>query len=205
MPTGINRSTMTKISSAQPWNTDYPNSAPRHLLSKGDGDEHEHEHYSADDPETLSPVDSDESEFDEVWHEAAENTDILTSTDESEFESDNDNDNDIFMDAFEYIADDECSSPGPDSRPATPFLDLKHPEWLDIVDGVDAGRVCQPVERVYPHYRARTSPGERGLVHVSTGEFSVFGFVVNNDIDSDVIPGEASVNEDSEGSHICSD
>lgn len=51
------------------------------------------------------------------------------------------------------------------TRPATPFLDLKHPEWLDIVDGVDAGKVCQPVEIVYPHYRARTGPGERVLVH----------------------------------------
>jgi hypothetical protein len=130
------------------------------MLIAGSDDEHEHEH-SADDPETSSPVDGDGSESDEIWHEALESksTDLLTSTDESE------SDNDIFMDAFEYIADDECSSPGPDSRPATPFLDLKHPEWLKIVDGVDAGRVCQPVDRVYPHYRARTGPGERGLVH----------------------------------------
>lgn len=88
------------------------------LISSSDGDdehEHEHEYYSADDPETPRPVDSDGSESNEIWHEAVDSrsTDILTSTDESDSESDNEND--LFMDAFEYIADDECSSPGPDS------------------------------------------------------------------------------------------
>ncbi|CAI7663035.1 unnamed protein product [Penicillium pancosmium] len=168
----------------------------RMLISGSDGeDEHEHEHYSADGPESPSPIDSDGSDSDEIWHEAVE------SKNKSEFESDN-NDNDLFMDASEHIPDDECSSLGPDSRPATPFLDLEHPEWLDIVDGVDAAKVCQPVEMVYPHYRARTGPWERGLVHVSAGGCSVFGFLVN-DIDSDMGKGEASANEDSEGSEIC--
>lgn len=100
-------------------------------------------------------------------HEAVEYTDILTpaSTDESKSESESESEtaDELFIDACEYA--DECSSPGPESRPATPFLNLRHPKWLDIVDAIDVGSVCQPVERVDPHYRARTGSGGRDLIH----------------------------------------
>lgn len=77
-------------------------------------------------------------------------------------------DYDADSESEEYF-DEECASPRPDSRPSTPFLDLRHPEWLDIVGGVDASRVCRPVERVYPHYRA--DPGSSREQYLTDGGF----------------------------------
>jgi hypothetical protein len=133
----------------------------RTLTSGSDADDEHEVQVLPDDPET--PAEDSEDEL-EIWHDAVESSTSSTnttpaSTDESESE-------DVFIDAFEYV--DEYCSPGLESRPETPFLDLDHPEWLGIVDGVDAGRVCRSVERVYPHYRARMGPTEWGLVK---GEF----------------------------------
>lgn len=66
-------------------------------------------------------------------------------------------------------------SPELNSRPSTPYFDFNYPGWLDLVDGVDVSRVCRPVERVYPYYRARPGPQEGNLV---SGELSVLPFMV---------------------------
>ncbi|KAJ5103058.1 hypothetical protein N7532_003587 [Penicillium argentinense] len=99
---------------------------------------------------------SDSEPGDEIWEEGLEEILIPSTENQS-----SDSDDDVFVDALEYLdMDEERTSPQPPSRPLTPYMNLRHSAWLDIMDGngVDASRVCDPVEQVSGHYRARRGP-----------------------------------------------